>query len=215
MFAAADDRQGQLAPEIIEAPVELTPMTAGAEVVEDYGSTGLTLWQHPLAFLRADLDRMGIIPATKLLEIKDGRRVKIAGLVLVRQRPGSAKGVLFVTLEDETSIANLIVWPDLFEKFRRVILSASMLGVRGRVQKEGEVIHVVCDELEDMRPLLRSVGGRDAAVLAVPHGRGDQVTHGGGPDSREQEALGGRQGRDIYIPDLRIDSIKVKPRDFR
>jgi DNA polymerase III alpha subunit len=77
----------------------------------------------------------------------------------------------FITTEDETGIANLIIWPDLFEKLRRVILSSSMLGVRGRVQKEGDVIHVVAEELEDLTPLLRSVGGRDAAMLPVPQTR--------------------------------------------
>jgi len=204
-----------LAPEIIETPVELTPMTAGADVVADYQSTGLTLRQHPLAFLRGDLDRMGMITAAKLADTKDGRRVNVAGLVLVRQRPGSAAGVLFVTLEDETAIANLIVWPDVFEANRRVILSASMLGVRGRLQKEGEVIHVIVEEMTNLAPLLQSVGGRDAGVLPVPHGRGDQATHPGGPDSRE-EALGGRKARDMFVRDLKLGSgIKVPTRDFR
>jgi len=215
LFAATDDRAGMLAPEIIETPVELTPMTAGADVVADYQSTGLTLRQHPLAFLRGDLDRMGMITAAKLADTKDGRRVNVAGLVLVRQRPGSAAGVLFVTLEDETAIANLIVWPDVFEANRRVILSASMLGVRGRLQKEGEVIHVIVEEMTNLAPLLQSVGGRDAGVLPVPHGRGDQATHPGGPDSRE-EALGGRKARDMFVRDLKLGSgIKVPTRDFR
>ena len=93
---------------------------------------------------------MGVIPAAKLSETKDGRRVRIAGLVLVRQRPGTAKGVLFITIEDETPIANLIVWPNLFEKQRRIVMSASMLSVCGRLQREGEVIHVVCDSFSKL-----------------------------------------------------------------
>jgi error-prone DNA polymerase len=76
------------------------------------------------------------------------------------------------------------------------------------VQKEGDVIHVVCEELEDLTPMLRSVGGRDTAVLSVPHGRGDQVTHPGGPDSGEEAALGGRRARDIYVRELDLESIK-------
>jgi error-prone DNA polymerase len=213
LFAAADERAGQLQPEIVEAPVALAPMTAGAQVVEDYGSVGLTLRQHPLGFLRTDLDRMGIIPASRLPELRDGRRVRVSGLVLVRQRPGSARGVLFITIEDETSIANLIVWPDVFERYRRIVMSAAMLGVRGRLQKEGEVIHVIAEEIDDLTPLLRSVGGRDAPSLTVPHGRGDQVTHPGGPDPREVQ---GRKPRDMYVRDLRLGSgIKVPTRDFR
>lgn len=215
LFAAADDRAGRLAPEIIEGSVELAPMTAGANVVEDYQSTGLTLRQHPVAFLRHDLDRMGMVATAKLTEIKDGRRVKVGGLVLVRQRPGSARGVLFVTIEDESGIGNLILWSSTFDKYRRAILSASMVGVQGILQKEGEVIHVVVEHLEDLTPLLRTVGGRDRAALPVPHGRGDQATHGGGSDSRDEVALG-RKPRNIYDPTLRIRAgIKVRPRDFR
>ncbi|MGB8840113.1 MAG: error-prone DNA polymerase [Aliidongia sp.] len=205
LFAAADERAGQMAPEIIEPPVALSPMTTGSEVVADYGSVGLTLRRHPVAFLRSELDRMGIVPAARLTELCDGRRVRLAGLVLVRQKPGSARGVLFVTLEDETAIANLIVWPALFEQRRRVILSAAMLGIRGRVQREGDVIHVIADELDDLTPLLRSVGQRDDPALAVPHGRGDEVTHPGRPDARGS-----------LMPTLRpSDAIKVPTRDFR
>jgi error-prone DNA polymerase len=214
LFAAADDRAGNLAPEIVEDAVKLREMTAGANVVEDYQATGLTLRQHPVAFLRQDLDRMGVVPTSRLSEIKDGRRVKVAGLVLVRQRPGSARGVMFLTIEDESGIGNLIIWTKTFEMYRRVILSASMLGIRGILQREGEVIHVIVEHLDDLTPLLRSVGGRDAEVLRVQHGRGDQATHGGGPDSREEPM--GRKARDIYIPDLRLGSgIKVPARDFR
>ncbi|GGF18074.1 error-prone DNA polymerase 2 [Aliidongia dinghuensis] len=216
LFAAADERAGLLLREVVEPPIELTPMTAGAEVVEDYGSVGLSLRQHPVAFIRADLDRKEILPAIRLAEQKDGRRVRVAGLVLVRQKPASAKGVLFITIEDETAIANLIVWPTLFDQQRRIILSASMLGVRGRVQREGQVIHVVCEEVEDLTPLLRSVGGRDVPAFLITHGRGDQPTHPGGPDPRDELALGGRRARDMYSPDLRLGSgVKVPTRDFR
>ena len=88
----------------------------------------------------------------------------MAGLVLVRQRPGTATGVIFITIEDETGIANLVVWSSLFERQRRIVLSASMLGCRGRVQREGDVIHVVAEQLEDLSDLLRSVGQPAAAV---------------------------------------------------
>jgi error-prone DNA polymerase len=104
--------------------------------------------------------------------------VSVAGLVLVRQRPGSANGVLFITLEDETEIANLIIWPSLFERQRRLILSASMIGCRGKVQREGEVIHVIAEHLTDLSALLRRVGERDEA-FPLPHGRGTKPNTGG------------------------------------
>jgi error-prone DNA polymerase len=147
------------------------------------------------------------------MEARDGRWLEAAGLVLVRQRPGSAKGVLFVTLEDETGIANLVVWPQTFEKFRRVVMGASMLAVRGRIQREGEVVHLVAYQLTDLSAELATVGSRDAA-FPLPHGRGDQVTHAGsGPDPRELPPKGLRT-RDLYTPDLHIDTIKVKSRNF-
>ena len=93
--------------------------------------------------------------------IRDGARVVVPGIVLVRQKPGSAKGVMFITIEDETGVANLILWPDRFEKQRRLVLSAGMIACHGKVQREGDVIHVVTDRLEDLSDLLRSVGDRD------------------------------------------------------
>src|SRR3954470_2570095 len=148
-------------------------MTAGREVVEDYRSRGLTLRSHPVAFLRGDLAASGYMPANELSATPDGRRGSVAGLVLVRQRPGSANGVLFITLEDETEIANLIVWPSLFEKQRRLVLSANMIGCRGKVQREGEVVHVIAEHLTDLSGLLGGVGERD--VFPLPHGRGDEA----------------------------------------
>src|SRR5215216_2467356 len=175
-------------------------MTAGHEIVEDYRSRGLTLRAHPVAFLRGDLAASSYVRAADLGGTPDGRRVSVAGLVLVRQRPGSANGVLFITLEDETDIANLIIWPSLFERQRRLILSANMIGCRGRVQREGQVIHVIAEHLIDLSALLGGVGEREK-VFTLPHGRGDEAKHGSGPDPG---ALG-RKPRDIYIPDLRIE----------
>ena len=214
LFAAATARETDPVPEVDEPAVMLRPMTAGSEVVEDYGHVGLTLRSHPIAFLRADLHTRRIISCTDAMQARDGRWLEAAGLVLVRQRPGSAKGVMFITLEDETGIANLVVWPQTFEKFRRSVMTASMLAVRGRIQREGEVVHLVAYQLTDLSAELASVGARDA-VFPLSHGRGDQVTHGGaGPDPRELPPKGLRT-RDIYIPDLHIDTIKPKTRDFR
>ena len=150
----------------IEPAVVLRPMTDGGEVVEDYATTGLSLRAHPVSFLRADLAAQRIVPCAQTLRARDGAKLTISGLVLVRQRPGSAKGVLFITIEDETGIANLVVWPDVFERQRRLILTSSMLAVSGRVQREGEVVHVVVDELFNLDTLLHSVGDRELRTVS-------------------------------------------------
>ena len=161
LFEAAEMRAGTPIAEVSEPAVVLRPMTAGREVVEDYNATGLTLRPHPVSFLRRELAARGIVPCAEASAARDGRRLTTSGLVLVRQRPGSARGVVFLTIEDETGIANIVVWPDLFEKQRRVVLSAGMIAVAGRVQREGEVVHVIARTLTDLSPLLRSVGERD------------------------------------------------------
>ena len=198
-----------------EPETRITPMKPGREVVEDYRSTGLSLRRHPVGFLRRELDGMNVTPAAKLATSRDGRHVTVAGIVLVRQRPGSAKGVMFITIEDETGHANLIVWPAVFEKQRRLILSAAMIACHGKLQREAGVIHVVADRLTDLSAMLRSVGDRESAFPLV-HGRGDEAKHGGAPDAREGGGVGGRKVRDIYVPDLRAGGgIKVHTRDFR
>jgi error-prone DNA polymerase len=215
LFAAAAAREAKPVPEINEPAVALRPMTAGGEVVEDYGHVGLSLRNHPVSFLREDLRQRRIVTCNEAMEARDGRWLEAAGLVLVRQRPGSAKGVMFITLEDETGIANLVVWAKVFEKFRHTVLAARMMAVRGRVQREGDVVHLVAHQLADLSAELASVGDKDPILFPLPHGRGDQVRHGGsGPDPRELPPKGLRT-RDIYIPDLRSDAIKVRTRDFR
>ncbi|RUW63795.1 error-prone DNA polymerase [Mesorhizobium sp. M7A.F.Ca.US.008.03.1.1] len=214
LFAAASAREAKMVPEINEPAVVLRPMTAGGEVVEDYRHIGLTLRSHPISFLREDLRRRRIVSCAEAMEARDGRWLEAAGIVLVRQRPGSAKGVMFITLEDETGIANLVVWAKVFEQHRRTVLSAGMVAVRGRIQREGEVVHLVARRILDLSAELASVGEREGS-FPVPHARGDQVRNGGsGPDPRELPPKGLRS-RDIYIPDLHIDNIKVKTRDFR
>ncbi|MBM6596508.1 error-prone DNA polymerase [Microvirga pudoricolor] len=174
LFAAADERDHEIRPESIEPEVRLAPMTEGREVVEDYLSKGLTLRQHPLTFLRQELREKRYLACEDLKAVRDGRRVNVAGLVLVRQKPGSARGVTFMTVEDETDVANIVIWSALFEKRRGLILSSGMIGCRGRVQKEGGVIHVVAEQFFDLRDMLRSVGDRDSP-LRLRHGRGDEA----------------------------------------
>jgi len=165
-------------------------MGEGRTVVEDYRSVGLSLRRHPVALLRPRLVRRGAIACAALGAARDGGRVAVAGLVLVRQRPGSARGVMFVTLEDETGLANLVLWPSVFEANRSLVLSARMIACRGQVQRdEGGVTHLVAERLTDLSGLLRSLGQEEAGdeatrELPVPHGRGDGATHPGAPDPR-------------------------------
>jgi error-prone DNA polymerase len=137
-----------------EPDVKLPPMPLGEEVVNDYRFLELSLRAHPASFLRADLARRGIIRNEELRAKPSGARVIISGLVTIRQRPGSANGVIFMTIEDETSIANIIVWSRTFERFRPIILGARYVAVSGELQQESGVIHVVAARLDDLTPLL-------------------------------------------------------------
>jgi error-prone DNA polymerase len=216
LFAAADAREGALTPEVTEAPVAFEPLTAGREVVEDYRATQLSLRAHPLAFLRGTLRAEGVVTCADLKTLKDGRRVEVAGVILVRQKPGSAKGVLFITIEDETGVTNAILWPDRFEAQRRTVMSAAMISIVGRLQREGEVIHVITDRVFDRTPMLRSVGDLDLPRLT---GRGDGATNSSGPDPREPRDPAVWKPRSHYHPPFRTgcdpeDAIPIRSRDF-
>ena len=132
----------------------LAPPTEGDEIVGDYAALGLTLRRHPLALLRERLKRRGIRDAAQVAESRHGQRIRAAGLVTCRQRPATASGVIFVTLEDETGYVNLVVWSDLAERQRRELLGARLLEVAGEVQREGRVVHVLARHLTDLSPLL-------------------------------------------------------------
>ncbi|WP_166096797.1 error-prone DNA polymerase [Rhizobium flavescens] len=212
LWAAAAEREARTVSEMQEPEVTLKSMTEGREVVEDYSHTGLTLRAHPMSFLRNDLKAKRIVTCAEAMGERDGRWLWTAGLVLVRQRPGSAKGVMFLTLENETGIVNAVVWPSLFERQRRILMTASMMGIHGKIQREGEVVHLVAQRLFDFSDDLSSLDERDGD-FPLPHGRGDQVKHGGGPDPRDNPKPA-VQARDIYIPDLHIDTLKVRSRNF-
>jgi error-prone DNA polymerase len=138
-------------------PAQLPAMPLSEHVVNDYQTIRLSLKAHPMRFLREHYAGQKFIAADQLKTIRDGRRMAIAGLVLIRQRPGSAKGVVFITLEDETGIANLVVWPDVFEKQRKIVMGARLIAVHGIVQRDpdSDVIHVVARQLEDHSHMLR------------------------------------------------------------
>ncbi|HUC61328.1 MAG TPA: error-prone DNA polymerase, partial [Alphaproteobacteria bacterium] len=175
LFAAAEGSVDK------EPEVTLPTMALGEEVVADYRALRLSLKAHPLALLRARLAKLGAVPAARLAHMSNGRRVAVAGLVLVRQRPGSANGVVFATLEDETGVANVIVWPDVFERFRRIVMGARLLLVRGRLQREGIVIHLVAETLVDRSADLRTLGVPEASPevpLDAPRAHADEGRSG-------------------------------------
>ena len=146
-----------------EPDAKLPPMPLGAHVVEDYRRLSLSLKAHPVAFMRARLDARGVKRAEALARAKNGDRVCVAGLVLVRQRPGTAKGVIFMTLEDETGVANLIVWPKAFERLRPIVIGARFVAATGKLQSESGVVHLVVERMEDLTPMLGLLAehGRD------------------------------------------------------
>jgi error-prone DNA polymerase len=157
-----------------EPSVALPVMPLCEHVVEDYVATGLSLKEHPVRFFRHRLTARGVMRNTELRGdgLRQDSMVTVAGLVLVRQRPGTAKGVIFMTLEDETDIANIIVWPKAFEKNRRVVMTARFLAVRGRLQRAGLVIHVVAENFIDLSAELSSLRDGDlysADTSRAPH----------------------------------------------
>ncbi|MBC8026430.1 MAG: error-prone DNA polymerase, partial [Steroidobacteraceae bacterium] len=135
----------------------LLPPTEGQNIVADYRSAGLTLGRHPLALLREQFENSSIVTSKQLRELPHGLGVRVAGIVTARQRPQSAGGVMFITLEDETGCVNLIVWERVWENARRIANGARLLEVHGELQKEGEVTHVVARRLVDRTPMLGSL----------------------------------------------------------
>jgi error-prone DNA polymerase len=167
-----------------EPDVALPPMPLGEEVVNDYRHLQLTLRKHPAAFLRPDLDRRGIIVNEALRRRVSGERVTVSGLIIIRQRPGTAKGVLFMTLEDETAVANVIVWPKTFERYRPVVLGARYVAVTGPMQAESGVIHVVTERIDDLTPLLGRLAEEGTTIEGLA--RCDEVKRPGREERGKQ-----------------------------
>ncbi|MGR9500104.1 error-prone DNA polymerase (plasmid) [Rhizobium leguminosarum] len=213
LFVAAAEREMKTIAEQQEPDVKLRQMTDGHNVIQDYSHTGLTLREHPIAFLRKDLAARSIVTCGEAMLARDGRWLMTAGLVLVRQMPGSAKGVMFLTIEDETGPANVVVWPKLFERRRRIVLGSSMMAINGRIQREREVVHLIAQQLFDLSGDLTALADRDGE-FKLPTGRGDEFAHGapGGQDSRDRAPA--VKPRDIFVPDLHIDTLKIKSRNF-
>jgi error-prone DNA polymerase len=138
----------------MEAQPLLSKPTEGQDIAADYASLRLTLGRHPLALLREQLKKRRVITAEQLWTVPDDSRVTVAGLVTHRQRPGSANGVVFATLEDETGHINIVVWADLADRQRRPLLRSHLMAVTGKAQRKGDVMHVIASKVEDYTPLL-------------------------------------------------------------
>ena len=173
LFAAMDEDEQPGDP-----PAMLPAMTLGEQVVDDYASVRMTLRAHPLALLRAEAPFDRATPHRELLNCRNGQQVAVSGLVLIRQRPGTAKGVVFMTLEDETGAANVIVWPHVLERYRPVAMGARLVRVVGEVQKEGIVIHIVARKLEDLSSRLDGLTRLDTAFdpkFEIALARADEI----------------------------------------
>jgi len=162
---------------IIEPIPDLPPMSRGEEVVEDYVATRLSLKDHPLTLLRPALasEKRGPVPhpCAALIKLPDRWMLSVTGLVITRQRPGTASGVIFLTLEDETGVANIVVWPKIYDRFRRAVIAGRLLRVHGQLQREGVVTHLVARTIEDISPMLDRLG--EAGAIDVSSNRADHT----------------------------------------
>ncbi len=186
-----------------EPDAHLPTMPPGEEVVNDYRFLRHSLKAHPVSFVRPHLSARRVTPHGALETMSSGRRLSVAGLVLVRQRPGSAKGVIFMTLEDEEGVANVIVWPKVFERYRPVVLGARFVVVSGRLQNETGVIHVVADKIEDQTHLLAHLAENTAGIDILA--RADEVRRPQ-PDAREKridQMFKRRERIAAAMPDIR------------
>ncbi|MEX2034206.1 MAG: OB-fold nucleic acid binding domain-containing protein, partial [Xanthobacteraceae bacterium] len=199
----------------LEPDASLPPMPPGEQVIEDYRHLRLSLKAHPVSFLRSELDARGILRHEQLAQTPSGRRVTVAGLVLVRQRPGTAAGVIFMTLEDETGIANTIVWPKIFERFRPVVLGARLVSVTGALQSESGVMHVIVERVDDLTALLRRLSDENIGNEGLA--RADEVrrpTHPLRRHPRAGDALVTSLRKKPQRPDLlaAADTAQVLPK---
>jgi len=205
LFRAAAERDEGAERRVTHLP----QMPLSEEVVADYQTTRLSLKAHPLAFLRPQLAERGFVRACDLRNRKFRSMVQVAGVVLIRQRPGSAKGVCFITLEDETGVINLVVWPDLKEKQRRVVMGARLMEVRGRVEYDDEVIHVIAHHMSDATGQLYALSDD---MLNAPVARADHV-NSPLPQGRNLTSLTSEERRRRKGAEPR-DMIDSLPHDF-
>ncbi|MBS9721618.1 error-prone DNA polymerase [Tianweitania sp. BSSL-BM11] len=200
-----------------EPETHLPAMPLGEHVIHDYRTLTLSLKAHPVSFLRGPLMRERTLACADLANTRNGRFVSVAGLVLVRQRPGSAKGVIFMSMEDETGLANIIIWQKVFETFRPIVLGARLVRVSGKLQHQGEVIHVVAHRLEDLTPRLADLsehGPTIDSLASADHVRRPLPQSANGPYSEKRVAKLMRDMPEFKddIEELAKRSAKVMPR---
>jgi error-prone DNA polymerase len=193
----------------LEPAVGLPKLTLGEQVVDDYSTISMSLRAHPLQLLRPTLIERRMKHSDALRDARNGDRFAMAGIVLIRQRPGTASGVVFITLEDEFGIANLVVWPTIFETYRRIVMGARLIGARGTVQREGIVIHLVVEQLWDWSADLDRIANLDGR-FEQRTGRGDQA-RSSTPDLRDDPQAGYDRDRVVLKP----PAIRIASRDFR
>ena len=179
-----------------ESGVILPEMALSEHVIQDYAATSLSLKAHPISFIRQDLDSLRVLPTSALATAKDGELVKVAGLVLVRQRPGTASGICFITIEDETGTTNLVVFKKLFDKYRKEIIQSRLLMVEGKLQREGEVVHVIVKRCFDVSRLLQQLTSTQKERLTKLE-EGSSMTKGSvsdkqRPDWKKDEVIQGK-----------------------
>ncbi|RKK02672.1 hypothetical protein EBE87_25100 [Pseudoroseomonas wenyumeiae] len=199
---AAKGVEQDVPPLLREPSPDLPPESTGQAVVLDYTATGLTLGQHPLALLRPQLKALGCIDTRELATLPQGQGVKLAGLVLMRQRPGTAKGVVFVTVEDEHGTANLVSWTDVGARDRAALLGARLLLVEARIERETEqaevpITHLICKSLTDRTDLLHGLMHREANLPwgDAALGRADEVRR---PDPGSRRPVRMPRSRDFH-----------------
>ncbi|MCH8863066.1 MAG: error-prone DNA polymerase [Proteobacteria bacterium] len=198
LFAHADAREIG-----VEPVVELPLMPLSEHVVNDYQTLRLSLKAHPVSFLRDGFRAAGILSASEFEGTGDGQRVAYAGAVIVRQRPGTARGVVFMTLEDETGIVNAIVWPNVMARYRKAVMAGRLMLIRGKIQRTEEIIHLIADEVEDVSHLLATL------VEDAPGASPITIYRGVAPPGQSR-----RHPRDVRII-AKTRPILPKSRDFR
>jgi len=197
---------GQPSADTEEKEISLPKMSASEHVVHDYAATSLSLKAHPVSFVREKLQQLHILSTKELATANSGDPVKVAGLVLVRQRPGTAKGVCFITIEDETGCANLVVFENLFTEYRKEILQSRLLMVEGKLQREGEVIHVIVSSCYNLSKLLRHLtASHDEHLPLLTLSRADDKPSPDFPD----------QNKKTQPHEIRQEKIFPEGRNFR
>lgn len=162
--------EGQHSESVYETKVSLPALKPIEQVLQDYATTTFSIKAHPLSFLRQKLNHMGVSPAKMLAGLSNGMLVKVCGIITVRQRPGTAKGVLFVTIEDETGFVNLVLWSKTFETYRKVVLQSKIMMATRQLQIEGDVVHVIVHSCKNMNTsLLKEAEGESLETLSKVH----------------------------------------------